>query len=194
MNEMQSCSFPRASRTLCPDIAVSFEFFPPATEAMEATLWESIKRLAPLRPSFISVTYGAGGSTRERTHATVARIVNETRVKPAAHLTCVAAAREEIDAVVRDYWDIGVRHIVALRGDPQDGPGTKFRPHPDGYANSAALVAGIRQIADFEISVATYPEGHPESVSADADIDVLKAKIDAGANRAITQFFFENEI
>ena len=187
-------SFPRASRTVCPDISVSFEFFPPASEAMEATLWESIKRLAPLGPSFVSVTYGAGGSTRERTHATVARIVNETLVKPAAHLTCVAAAREEIDAIVRDYWDIGVRHIVALRGDPQGGPGTKFCPHPEGYADSATLVAGIRRVADFEISVSTYPEGHPESVSADADIDVLKAKIDAGASRAITQFFFENEI
>ena len=194
MNESPSCSFPRASRTACPDISVSFEFFPPASEAMEATLWESIKRLAPLGPSFVSVTYGAGGSTRERTHATVARIVNETLVKPAAHLTCVAAAREEIDAVVRDYWDIGVRHIVALRGDPHGGPGTKFCPHPKGYADSATLVAGIRRVADFEISVSTYPEGHPESVSADADIDVLKAKIDAGASRAITQFFFENEI
>jgi methylenetetrahydrofolate reductase (NADPH) len=194
MNENPSGSLPRASRTICPDISVSFEFFPPASEAMEATLWESINRLSPLGPSFVSVTYGAGGSTRERTHATVARIVNETSVKPAAHLTCVAAAREEIDAIVRGYWDIGVRHIVALRGDPQDGLGTKFCPHPDGYANSAALVAGIRQIGDFEISVATYPEGHPESVSADADIDVLRAKIDAGASRAITQFFFENEI
>jgi methylenetetrahydrofolate reductase (NADPH) len=161
---------------------------------MEATLWESIKRLAPLGPSFVSVTYGAGGSTRERTHATVARIVNETSVKPAAHLTCVAAAREEIDSVVQGYWDIGVRHIVALRGDPQEGPGTIFCPHPNGYPNSAALVAGIREVANFEISVSTYPEGHPESVSPGADIDVLKAKIDAGASRAITQFFFENEI
>ena len=194
MNENPSCSFPRASRTICPDISVSFEFFPPGSEAMEATLWESIKRLAPLNPSFVSVTYGAGGSTRERTHATVARIVKETAIRPAAHLTCVAAAGDEIDSIVRDYWEIGVRHIVALRGDPQDGPGAKFRPHPEGYADSAALVAGIRRVADFEISVATYPEGHPESASADADIDVLKAKIDAGASRAITQFFFENEI
>lgn len=194
MKEMQSCSFPRASRTFRPDISVSFEFFPPATEAMEITLWESIKRLMPLGPSFVSVTYGAGGSTRERTHATVARIVKETKIKPAAHLTCVAAAQDDIDAIVRGYWDVGVRHIVALRGDPQDGPGTKFRPHPEGYANSAALVAGIKRVADFEISVATYPEGHPESVSPEADIDVLKAKIDAGASRAITQFFFENEL
>ncbi len=160
MNENPSCSFPRASRTVCPDISVSFEFFPPASEAMEATLWESIKRLAPLGPSFVSVTYGAGGSTRERTHATVARIVNETSVKPAAHLTCVAAAREEIDAVVQGYWDIGVRHIVALRGDPQDGPGTKFCPHPDGYANSAALVAGIRRGRRFR-NLGVHLSGRP---------------------------------
>jgi methylenetetrahydrofolate reductase (NADPH) len=194
MNETLFCSFPRASRSGHPDISVSFEFFPPASAEMEAILWESIKRLAPLCPSFVSVTYGAGGSTRDRTHATVARIVNETAVKPAAHLTCVAAAREEIDAIVSGYWDIGVRHIVALRGDPQNGPGTKFCPHPNGYATSAALVAGIKRVADFEISVSTYPEGHPESPSPDADIDFLKAKIDAGASRAITQFFFENEV
>src|ERR1700719_3417943 len=129
MNENPSCSFPRASRTVCPDISVSFEFFPPASAEMEVTLWGSIKRLAPLGPNFVSVTYGAGGSTRERTHATVSRILKETAIKPAAHLTCVAAAREEIDAVVSAYWDIGVRHIVALRGDPQGGPGTKFCPH-----------------------------------------------------------------
>lgn len=194
MNETLSCSFPRPSRSICPDISVSFEFFPPSTAEMEVTLWESIKRLAPLGPSFVSVTYGAGGSTRERTHATVARIVKETGVKPAAHLTCVASSREEIGRIVRGYWEIGVRHIVALRGDPQDGPGTQFRPHPEGFENSAALVAGIRKIADFEISVSTYPEGHPESASPDADIDALKAKIDAGATRAITQFFFENEV
>ncbi|WOJ89332.1 methylenetetrahydrofolate reductase [NAD(P)H] [Methylocapsa polymorpha] len=197
MNEYPSCDFPRASRRACPDIHVSFEFFPPATEAMEATLWESISRLAPLGPTFVSVTYGAGGSTRERTHATVARIVKETSVKPAAHLTCVNAARDEIDAIVRGYWDAGVRHIVALRGDPQQGqvPGAtaKFCPHPAGYPNSTALVAGIKEIADFEISVSAYPERHPESPSVDADIDVLQAKIDAGASRAITQFFFENE-
>ncbi|MCI0598810.1 MAG: methylenetetrahydrofolate reductase, partial [Beijerinckiaceae bacterium] len=194
MNETLFCSFPRPSRSGHPDITVSFEFFPPASKEMEVTLWESIKRLAPLGPNFMSVTYGAGGSTRERTHATVARIVNETCVKPAAHLTCVAAACEEIDAVVSGYWDIGVRHIVALRGDPQSGPGTKFCPHPEGYATSAALVAGIKRVADFEISVSTYPEGHPESSSPDADVDFLKAKIDAGASRAITQFFFENEV
>ena len=194
MNETAFCSFPRPSRAGCPDICVSFEFFPPATEAMEATLWGSINRLAPLRPNFVSVTYGAAGSTRERTHATVARIINETPIKPAAHLTCVAAARQEIDDILTDYWSLGVRHIVALRGDPQNGPGTDFAPHPKGYANSAALVKGIKEIADFEVSVATYPEGHPESRSPDADIDVLKAKVDAGASRAITQFFFENAV
>jgi methylenetetrahydrofolate reductase (NADPH) len=192
MNETMFCSFPRPSRNACPGINVSFEFFPPKTEDMETTLWDSIKRLAPLGPSFVSVTYGAGGSTRERTHATVARIVRETHVKPAAHLTCVAASRDEIDGIVKGYWDAGVRHVVALRGDPQDGVGTKFHPHPEGYENSAALVAGIRKIADFEVSVSTYPEGHPESSSVEADIDVLKGKIDAGATRAITQFFFEN--
>jgi methylenetetrahydrofolate reductase (NADPH) len=193
MNETLCCSYPRPSRSGHPNISVSFEFFPPATEEMELILWESIKRLAPLVPSFMSVTYGAGGSTRERTHATVARIVRETAIRPAAHLTCVAATREEIDAIVSDYWDIGVRHIVALRGDSQDGPGTEFRAHPKGYETSAALVAGIKRIADFEISVSTYPEGHPDSFSGEADIDFLKAKIDAGASRAITQFFFENE-
>jgi methylenetetrahydrofolate reductase (NADPH) len=182
----------RASRTHCSDICVSFEFFPPKTEAMEQTLWESIKRLAPLHPSFVSVTYGAGGSTRERTHATVGRILKETSIKPAAHLTCVAASCDEVDAVVRDYWDIGVRHIVALRGDPQDSSG--FVPHPHGYKTSTALVAGIRRIGDFEVTVSAYPERHPESSSVEADMDVLKAKIDAGATRAITQFFFENDV
>jgi methylenetetrahydrofolate reductase (NADPH) len=193
MSENECCDFPRASRAQRPDIRVSFEFFPPKTDAMETALWESINRLAPLGPSFVSVTYGAGGTTRERTHATVDRIAKETFVKPAAHLTCVAATRDEIDEIVKGYWDAGVRHIVALRGDPQDGVGAKFRPHPDGYENSAALVAGVRKIADFEVSVSAYPERHPESVSVEADIDVLKAKIDAGATRAITQFFFENE-
>src|SRR5262245_2297275 len=193
MNETLFCPFPRPSPSH-PEISVSFEFFPPATEEMEVTLWDSIKRLAPLGPSFVSVTYGAGGSTRERTHATVARILKETAVKPAAHLTCVAASCGEIDAIVGGYWEIGVRHIVALRGDPQSGTGTRFCPHPKGYPTSAALLAGIKRIADFEISVATYPEGHPETASPDDDIDVLKAKIDAGAGRAITQFFFENEI
>ena len=172
---------------------VSFEFFPPATPQMEATLWESIHRLAPLQPAFVSVTYGAGGSTRERTHATVARLIRETNIKPAAHLTCVAATREEVDDVIRSYYDVGVRHIVALRGDPQGGIGTAYTPHPGGYQTSTELVKGIRRIGDFEVSVSAYPEKHPESASIDADIDVLKAKVDAGATRAITQFFFEND-
>ena len=185
---------PRASHSTCSGISASFEFFPPQTEEMEEILWTSIKRLAPLCPEFVSVTYGAGGATRERTHATVARILRETTIKPAAHLTCVGAPCSEIDAIARDYWDMGVRHIVALRGDPMGGPGTGFEPHPQGYANSTALVAGLKKIADFEITVSAYPEGHPESVSVDHDLDVLKAKIDAGATRAITQFFFENEV
>jgi methylenetetrahydrofolate reductase (NADPH) len=174
-------------------LKVSFEFFPPKNEEMEKTLWESVQRLAPLNPSFVSVTYGAGGSTRERTHSTVARIVNETHLKPAAHLTCVAATREEIDGVIRDYWAAGVRHIVALRGDPQTGAGTAYAPHPGGYAYTPDLIAGIRDIGDFEVSVSAYPEKHPDSASLDADIEVLKRKVDAGATRAITQFFFEND-
>jgi methylenetetrahydrofolate reductase (NADPH) len=174
-------------------IRVSFEFFPPKTEEMEKTLWESIQRLAPLAPSFVSVTYGAGGSTRERTHATVKRILSETALVPAAHLTCVAAQCADIDGVVRAYCEAGVRHIVALRGDPPGGVGERYAPHPGGYANAAALVAGIRNIADVEISVAAYPEKHPDSLTVDADIDMLQAKVDAGANRAMTQFFFEND-
>ncbi len=185
---------PRASHSTCSGISVSFEFFPPQTAEMEQILWASITRLAPLCPEFVSVTYGAGGATRERTHATVARILKETTIKPAAHLTCVGAPCSEVDAVAREYWDMGVRHIVALRGDPMGGPGTGFEPHPQGYANSTALVAGLKRIADFEITVSAYPEGHPESISVDHDLDVLKAKIDAGAIRAITQFFFENEV
>jgi methylenetetrahydrofolate reductase (NADPH) len=174
------------------DIAVSFEFFPPRNEKMEETLWASIRRLEPLRPDFVSVTYGAGGSTRERTHATVSRIVRDTMVIPAAHLTCVDAACSEVDEVARSYWQSGIRHIVALRGDPAAGPGTRFQPHAQGYQNAADLVAGLKRLAKFEISVAAYPEKHPESPSLEADIDNLKAKVDAGANRAITQFFFEN--
>ena len=173
---------------------VSFEFFPPKTPEMEATLWESINRLAPLGPDFVSVTYGAGGATRERTHATVTRMIRETGVRPAAHLTCVDASRAEVDDVAREYWDAGVRHIVALRGDPHGGPGTPYQAHADGYATSSELVAGLKRIGDFEITVSAYPEGHPESASIDADIDVLKAKVEAGATRAITQFFFDNEI
>jgi methylenetetrahydrofolate reductase (NADPH) len=175
-------------------LKVSFEFFPPKTEEMEATLWDSIERLAPLEPAFVSVTYGAGGSTRERTHATVARIIRETRLKPAAHLTCVAATREQVDEVIRDYWAAGVRHIVALRGDPVGGVGTRYESHPGGYAGSPELIAGIRAIGDFEISVSAYPEKHPESDSVAADIDMLKRKVDAGATRAITQFFFDNDV
>ncbi|HVX99590.1 MAG TPA: methylenetetrahydrofolate reductase [NAD(P)H] [Pseudorhodoplanes sp.] len=188
----------RASRFVRTDgarrIGVSFEFFPPATEEMERTLWEAITRLAPLEPQFVSVTYGAGGSTRERTHATVQRILNETRLTPAAHLTCVAATREDVDAVIRRYHDIGVRHIVALRGDPPGGAGARYTPHPGGYRNGADLVAGIRRIGDFEVSVSAYPEKHPDSPSVEADIDMLKAKVDAGATRAMTQFFFENDL
>jgi methylenetetrahydrofolate reductase (NADPH) len=188
-----SAPLPRASHSICSGIDVSFEFFPPQTEEMEALLWTSIERLGPLCPSFVSVTYGAGGKTRERTHATVARILKETPIKPAAHLTCVGASRAEVDAVAKSYWDIGVRHIVALRGDPQNGPGSAFEAHQDGYENSTALVAGLKKLADFDITVSTYPEGHPESPNVERDIDVLKAKIDAGATQAITQFFFEND-
>ncbi len=173
---------------------VSFEFFPPKSEEMEARLWDTVIRLAPLQPTFVSVTYGAGGSTRDRTHRTVARIVEETALKPAAHLTCVSATRAEVDGVIRDYWAAGVRHIVALRGDPPEGIGEAYTPYPDGYANAAELTAGIKAIADFEVSVGCYPEKHPESASFDADLDLLKAKIDAGATRAITQFFFEPEV
>ena len=185
---------PRRSRRHDKPIDVSFEFFPPKTPEMEATLWEALARLAPLAPKFVSVTYGAGGSTRERTHATVARILSETDIKPAAHLTCVGATREEVDEVAQAYWDVGVRHIVALRGDPLGGLGSVYAPTPGGYATSTDLVRGLRAIGDFEISVSAYPEKHPESASFEQDIDVLKAKIDAGATRAITQFFFDNEI
>jgi methylenetetrahydrofolate reductase (NADPH) len=174
-------------------IRVSFEFFPPKTEEMEKNLWEAVARLAPLTPNFVSVTYGAGGSTRERTHATVRRIVTETALTPAAHLTCVAATRPEIDAVIQSYREAGVRHIVALRGDPTGGVGDKYAPHPGGYRNAADLVAGIKRIADIEVSVSAYPEKHPDSPTVDADIDMLKAKVDAGATRAMTQFFFEND-
>jgi methylenetetrahydrofolate reductase (NADPH) len=175
-------------------INVSFEFFPPKDEAMEKILWDSIERLAPLAPNFVSVTYGAGGSTRERTHATVKRILAETPLTPAAHLTCVAATREEIDGIVRNYHNVGVRHLVALRGDPVGGAGERYAPHPGGYQTSADLVAGIKRIGDFEISVSAYPEKHPDSPTVAADIDMLKAKVDAGAGRAITQFFFENDL
>jgi len=173
---------------------VSFEFFPPKTPEMEARLWEVIKRLESLAPRFVSVTYGAGGSTRERTHATVRRIRNETALEPAAHLTCVAASCEEIDRVARDYWEAGIRHIVALRGDPPGGLGSDYAPHPGGYAYAADLVAGLKRVADFEISVAAYPETHPTARSSGHDLDNLKAKLDAGASRAITQFFFDVDL
>ena len=174
-------------------LKVSFEFFPPKTEKMAETLWASVKRLEPLNPHFVSVTYGAGGSTRERTHSTVKRIVDETTLKPAAHLTCVNATKDEVNGVIRDYWDAGVRHIVALRGDPAEGVGERYQPHPEGYHSTAELVAGIKEIGDFEVSVSAYPEKHPESPDLKTDIDILKAKVDAGATRAMTQFFFDNE-
>lgn len=174
-------------------LGISFEFFPPKNDKMAENLWESVQRLAPLSPRFVSVTYGAGGSTRERTHQTVKRILDETSLKPAAHLTCVAATRAETDEIIKDYWDMGVRHIVGLRGDPTTGIGTKFVAHPEGYQSSVDLVAGIKKIGDFDVCVSAYPEKHPESASIEAEIDLLKAKVDAGANRAITQFFFDNE-
>lgn len=174
---------------------ISFEFFPPKTEEMERTLWDTIKRLAPLEPSFVSVTYGAGGSTRERTHATIARILKETSLTPAAHLTCVNASRGEVDDVVAQYHEVGVRHIVALRGDPTTGIGTPYVAHPDGYRTSAELVGSIRKrYPDIDVIVSAYPEKHPESADFDADIDTLKAKVDAGASRAITQVFFDNDL
>lgn len=175
--------------------AISFEFFPPKSEEMERSLWDVVSRLAPLNPDFVSVTYGAGGSTRERTHSTIARILGETALTPAAHLTCVGAARGAIDEVVARYHAIGVRHIVALRGDPAGGIGSAYAPHPDGYASSVDLVAAIRRrYPDIEVSVSAYPEKHPESADLDADLDMLKAKVDAGASRAITQFFFDNDL
>jgi len=173
--------------------AVSFEFFPPKSPEAETQLWNAIRRLEPLRPHFVSVTYGAGGSTRDRTHATVKRLVDETSLKPAAHLTCVGASKETINAVIRDYWNAGVRHIVALRGDMPE-PGQPYAAHDEGYRTTAELVAAIRAIAPFEISVSAYPEKHPDSPTDDWDIDVLKAKIDAGATRAITQFAFDTEL
>ena len=177
---------------LAGDAEMSFEFFPPKTEKMEETLWESIKTLEPLGPRFVSVTYGAGGSTRERTHATVARIQRETSLSAAAHLTCVEATKDEIDDVARAYWAAGVRHIVALRGDSPTS-GQPYAQHPGGYENAAALVAGLTKLHPFEVSVAAYPECHPDSPHAAHDLDNLKRKFDNGATRAITQFFFEPE-
>jgi len=172
------------------DLEVSFEFFPPKSEKMAATLEQSVATLSPLGPRFVSVTYGAGGSTRERTHQQVVRIQNETGIPAAAHLTCVNATKAEVDDVARHYWESGIRHIVALRGDPPDGS-TKYIPHPGGYANAIELIAGLKKIAPFEISVGAYPEVHPDSPDAQTDIDNLKRKFDAGASRAITQFFFD---
>ncbi|MGH8193384.1 MAG: methylenetetrahydrofolate reductase [Woeseiaceae bacterium] len=172
---------------------VSFEFFPPNTEAMERTLWESIKRLSVLTPRFVSVTYGADGSTRERTHAAVARILKETQLTAAPHLTCIGAAKSEIDDIAREYWDMGIRHIVALRGDPPKDK-SRYAPHAEGYAFASDLVAGLKKVADFDVSVAAYPEVHPEARNAAFDLDNLKRKIDAGASRAITQFFFDVDL
>lgn len=174
-------------------VKVSFEFFPPKSAEMERSLWAAIERLATLDPAYVSVTYGAGGSTRERTHATVERLRRETRLEPAAHLTCVGATREDIDEIARRYWQAGIRHIVALRGDPPEGA-ARYEPYPGGYAFAADLVAGLKRIADFDISVAAYPETHPEALSPAADLDNLKRKIDAGASRAITQFFFDVDV
>ncbi len=183
----------KSKRIVRGDISVSFEFFPPKSDRMEERLWKAINRLAALRPQFVSVTYGAGGSTRERTHATVARILQETDLQPAAHLTCVGASRQQVDEVIEDYKKVGVRHIVALRGDPAEGVGERYQPHPEGYQSSIELIEGIRRIGDFEVIVSAYPEKHPESPSRAADIDWLKRKVDAGASRAITQFFFDND-
>ncbi len=174
-------------------IEVSFEFFPPADAEMEATLWKSVERLAPLTPRFVSVTYGADGSTRERTHNVVTRVQRETPLIGAPHLTCVGASRGEILDIARRYWDQGIRHLVALRGDPPQGQ-AQYTPHPDGFAYAADLVAGLKGVADFDVSVAAYPEVHPEAPSAQFDLDNLKRKIDAGASRAITQFFYDTEL
>ncbi|HRD47472.1 MAG TPA: methylenetetrahydrofolate reductase [NAD(P)H] [Caulobacter sp.] len=181
----------RAGEKPSRPLGISFEFFPPKTPEMEESLWAAIRRLEPLAPDFVSVTYGAGGSTRERTHRTVRRIIEETALKPAAHLTCVEASREEVDEVIREYWAAGVRHVVALRGDPPTGLGGVYVPREDGYANATELTAAITRIAPFEVLVGVYPEKHPESPSLEHDIDVLKAKVDAGATRAISQFFFD---
>ena len=174
-------------------LEVSFEFSPPKTDEAESLLWTAIRRLEPLQPSFVSVTYGAGGSTRERTHATVKRIVEETTLKPAAHLTCVGASRGETDDILRAYWDAGIRHIVALRGDMPNMTGA-YTPHPQGYASTPDLIRGIKAIGDFEISVSFYPERHPDSPSHGHDIALLKAKMDAGASRALGQFCFDNDV
>ncbi len=196
LNQMQETSRAVAAPLfagLPGDAEISFEFFPPKSGKMEEQLWESVTTLAPLAPRFVSVTYGAGGSTRERTHATVARIVKETGIPAAAHLTCVEASKADIREVAEAYWEAGVRHIVALRGDPPT-EGEAFKPHPGGYESAAALVKGLKEIADFDISVGAYPETHPQAASAQSDIDNLKRKLDAGASRAITQMFFDSDV
>ena len=174
-------------------IDVSFEFFPPGDAEMEATLWKSVERLAPLAPRFVSVTYGADGSTRERTHNIITRIQRETALTGAPHLTCIGASRGEVLDIARKYWDQGIRHIVALRGDVPKGM-ERYEPHPDGFAYAADLVDGLKGVADFDISVAAYPEKHPEAASAELDLDNLKRKVDAGASRAITQFFYDVDV
>ena len=193
ISEQKLCGL-AVSSPLPKDANVSFEFFPPKSDKMEAKLWDCIERLQPLGPAYVSVTYGAGGSTRERTHAPVTRIRRETNLEPAAHLTCVGATREEIDEIASQYWNDGIKHIVALRGDPIDGIEKDYVPHPGGYAYAEDLVKGLKAIADFEISVAAYPEVHPQAKSAEADLDNLRRKIDAGATRAITQSFFDVEV
>ncbi|TYC65217.1 methylenetetrahydrofolate reductase [NAD(P)H] [Stappia sp. BW2] len=191
---MTAISNRRSHQAAPSPITASFEFFPPKSDKMGETLWQTVQRLAPLSPSFVSVTYGAGGSTRERTHRTVERILKETDLAPAAHLTCVGAARSEIDTIVKDYWDMGVRHLVALRGDPLDGIGSRYVAHPEGYAYASDLVEGVKKIANFDISVSGYPERHPESSNWQTEIDNLKRKVDAGADRIITQYFFDNDM
>jgi methylenetetrahydrofolate reductase (NADPH) len=185
----------RVSRDVKPkEIRASFEFFPPKSPEADQALWNTIRRIEPLDPAFVSVTYGAGGTTRERTLDTVTRLCRETTLKPAAHFTCVGASKSDIDATLEAFIAAGVRHIVALRGDPQGGIGTRYEPHPEGYAQTSDLVAAIRAKGDIEVSVSAYPEKHPESANFESDLDALKAKIDAGATRAITQFFFDNEV
>jgi len=190
---MSQSSFSRRS-DIGEKIRVSFEFFPPKTDEMEARLWDTVTRLAPLRPDFVSVTYGAGGSTRERTARTVGRILDQSSLRPAAHLTCIDADRDTVDQVIRQFVELGVTRFVALRGDPAAGVGTRYQPHPGGYANGAEMVAALKRHGDFDISVSAYPERHPESADFATDIDMLKRKVDSGATRAITQFFFDNDI
>lgn len=193
MSDSPNGEIERAAQRAGP-LSFSFEFFPPKTPELEEKLWRVVRRLETLNPSFVSVTYGAGGSTRDRTHRTVSRIAQETHLKPAAHLTCVAASRDEIDEVMRGYWNAGVRHLVAMRGDPPGGVGAAYEPHPNGYGYASDLVAGALKVAPFEVSVACYPERHPDSANWDVEIDNFKRKLDAGATRGVTQFFFEAEV